>query len=256
MVVKLYSFGYYGWGNHTPHLLEAVAAVEAARGYVPPGFVDTRIRRAVRAKGFQGAAFERLLGATRHRWMPSLGNRSVVTGTGPEIQIAEPEAAADLLELALEAAAERRHLLFFCACAFPREDGKTSCHRDTIGDLVLAEAQKRGEEVEVVEWPGGEPAALALDFEPGLLRAVERERATIPLGEPADLAALCALPWGSTVTLRSAGREARVLSGPARYHYSGWVLPVLELLNPGLPDDAVATRAAAVREGWGLQPRR
>jgi hypothetical protein len=256
MVVKLYSFGYYGWGNHTSRLLQAVGAVEAARGNLPPGFVDTRIRRAVRAKGFQGTAFERLLGSARHHWMPSLGNRSVVTGTGPEIQIAEPEAAADLLELALEAGDERRHLLFFCACAFPREGGKTACHRDTVGDLVLAEGQKRGEEVEVVEWPGGEPGALALDVEPGLLRAVERERATVPLGEPADLAALCGLPWGSTVAVRSAGREARVLSGPARYHPSGWVLPVLELLEPGLPDAAVAARAAAVREAWGLQPRR
>ena len=58
----IFTWGYYGWGNHTPQLVEAVDAVERSRGFEPPIFVDIRIRRTVRAKGFQGNAFEKLLG--------------------------------------------------------------------------------------------------------------------------------------------------------------------------------------------------
>src|SRR3954468_16761455 len=97
----LFTFGYYGWGNHTPQLVEAVDAVERSRGFEPPLFIDIRIRRAVRAKGFQGNAFEKLLGPSRHRWMKSLGNTFIKTRTGRNIQIAEPATADELLDLAV-----------------------------------------------------------------------------------------------------------------------------------------------------------
>jgi hypothetical protein len=64
--VTLFTWGYYGWGNHTPQLVEAVDAVEASRGFEPPIFVDI-------------PAFEKLLGPTRHRWMKSLGNKYIET---------------------------------------------------------------------------------------------------------------------------------------------------------------------------------
>src|SRR3954468_6232546 len=91
-----------GWGNQTPQLVQAVDAVETSRGFEPPLFVDIRIRRTVRAKGFQGNAFEKLLGQDRHRWMKSLGNNFIVSRTGPNIQIAEPAAADELLDLAVD----------------------------------------------------------------------------------------------------------------------------------------------------------
>jgi len=50
-----------------------------ARGFQPPIFVDIRIRRSVRAAGFTGSAFERLVGQDRHRWMKSLGNKFIIT---------------------------------------------------------------------------------------------------------------------------------------------------------------------------------
>ena len=62
----IFTWGYYDWGNHT---LQLVEAIERSRGFEPPLFVDIRIRRTVRAKGFQGNAFEKLLGQDRHRWM-------------------------------------------------------------------------------------------------------------------------------------------------------------------------------------------
>src|SRR5215213_1962920 len=99
MPITLFSFGYHGWGNHTADLVRAADAVEAARGFGPPVFVDTRVRRSVRAAGFTGNAFGKLLGG-RHVWIPRLGNEHVVTRTGPTIQIADPTAADDLLTLA------------------------------------------------------------------------------------------------------------------------------------------------------------
>ena len=56
--ITLFSFGYYGWGNWTPKLVEAADAIERCRGFRPPIFVDIRIRRNVRAVGFNGTAFE------------------------------------------------------------------------------------------------------------------------------------------------------------------------------------------------------
>ena len=86
MTTTIFSWGYYGWGNHTSRLVEAVDAVETGRGFEPPLFVDIRIRRSVRAVGFTGSAFETLLGKDRHRWMRSLGNKFIETRTRPEIQ--------------------------------------------------------------------------------------------------------------------------------------------------------------------------
>lgn len=125
MATTLFTWGYYGWGNHTPQLVKAVDAVEASRGFQPPVFVDIRIRRAVRAKGFQGSKFEELLGQDRYRWMKSLGNEQIVKKSGPAIQIADPSAAEELLDLALEMAKQKRRLLFFCSCIYPRDKGRT-----------------------------------------------------------------------------------------------------------------------------------
>ena len=113
MNTTIFTWGYYGWGNATPQLLEAVDAVESSRGFEPPIFVDIRIRRNVRAKGFVGNAFEKLMGPNRHRWMKSLGNKFIQTRTGPFVQIAEPSAADELLDLAIESAGHNQRVLFF-----------------------------------------------------------------------------------------------------------------------------------------------
>lgn len=243
MTTTLFSWGYYGWGNATAQLVEAVDAVEKARGFEPPLFIDTRIRRSVRAKGFTGTAFEKHLGPERHRWMKSLGNKHILTRTGPFIQIAEPAAAADLLALAVAAGERRRRVLFFCSCEWPREEGKTACHRDAIADLVLAEARKRDRDVEVVEWPGGSPATLELEVTPAIFKSVKQGRATVPLGRPESLAPVAGLPWGSAVTLRSGESVLRIVSGPARCQPDGWVLPVF------------TEEAAKLRLHRGLEPR-
>ena len=41
----VFTWGYYGWGNHMPQLGEAVDAVERSRGFESPLFADIRVRR-------------------------------------------------------------------------------------------------------------------------------------------------------------------------------------------------------------------
>jgi hypothetical protein len=246
-MLTLFSFGYHGWGNATDRLIEVVDAVEASRGYDPPLFVDTRIRRSVRAVGFNGPAFEKLLGPERHRWMPALGNRHILTRQGPFIQIADPAAAEDLLDLALAAA--RRRLLFFCSCPWPRQDGQIACHRAAIAGLVLEAARRRGIALEVIEWPGGGPVEYPLNATPQQAQAA-RSRVTLPLGAQVNLAEVGALPWGSCLRLSASTR----LTGPARWQPRGWALPLLQ----DEPVDALdwRTTATGFRQRFGLQAYR
>jgi len=227
MTTTLFTWGYYGWGNHTPDLVEAVDAVETSRGFQPPIFVDIRIRRSVRAAGFTGPAFEGLLGQERHRWMKSLGNKFIETKTGPPIQIADPTAADELLDLAIESAGHKQRLLFFCSCQWPKCDGET-CHRTTVAALVLKAAAKRGIPVEVVEWPGGDPKRINLEVTPKDFAAVKKGRLSVPLGKRADLAEVAGLPWASIATLHSGDETLHRIVGPAISQTSGWGLPVLD----------------------------
>ena len=188
MTTTLFTWGYYGWGNHTPDLVTAVDVVETSRGFQPPIFVDIRIRRSVRAVGFTGPAFERLLGQDRHRWMRSLGNKFIKTRTGPDIQIADTTAVDELSDLAIESARHKQRLLIFCSCRWPRCGGKIACHRSTVATLVLKAATKRGIQVEVVEWPGGDPKRIDLEVTPKDFAAVRKGRMTVPLGKRVDLA--------------------------------------------------------------------
>jgi hypothetical protein len=223
----IFTWGYYGWGNATPSLVEAVEAVETSRGFEPPIFVDIRIRRAVRAKGFQGSNFEKLLGPSRHRWMKSLGNKSILTDAGADIQIADPSAADELLDLAVESAAHNKRVLFFCSCPLPRQNGEVACHRTTVAGLVLKAARKRKTAIEMVEWPGGETKHISLDVTLEVFAAVRRGRKTVPLGKQPDLAEFAGLPWCSIVTLQADGERLPRVVGPAIRQPDQWVLPVL-----------------------------
>jgi hypothetical protein len=247
----LFTWGYYGWGSCTPRLVEAVDAVETSRGFEPPIFVDIRIRRNVRAKGFVGNAFEKLMGPSRHRWMKSLGNKFIQTRTGPDIQIAEPSAAVELLDLALESADHRQRLLFFCSCQWPRCDGEIACHRTTVAGLVLEESKKRGEPVEVVEWPGGDPRQIDLDVTPQVFTAVRKGRMTVPLGGTTDLAHLAGLPWGSIATIHSDGEKLHRVVGPAFWQTDKWSLPVFPTDADGLAE--CEREASKFRRSLGLE---
>ena len=155
MALSIFSFGYCGWGSTTKVLIETVDRVEASRGYAPPLFVDTRLRRAVRAEGFRERAFENLLGPARHRWLKALGNRAIADGG--DWVLDDKRGLDTLLDLAEQARAERRRVVFFCSCGVPPND----CHRHRLVATALpARAARRGLDLEVAEWPGGAPQRL------------------------------------------------------------------------------------------------
>jgi hypothetical protein len=234
--------------------VEAVDAVESSRGFQRPLFVDIRIRRSVRAAGFTGSAFEGMLGQDRHRWMKSLGNKFIETQTGPSIQIADPSAAQELLDLALESAHHKQRLIFFCSCQRPRLNGKVGCHRTTVAALVLKAAAKRGIHIKVVEWPGGEPKRIKLDVPPKDFTAVKKGRMTVPLGRKIGLAEFAGLPWCSILTLNSGGERIHRVVGPATFQTSGWVLPVLYwFADPTTGLKEYEKEARKLRNQWGLE---
>jgi len=259
--LTLFTFGYWGWGTVTDKLVAAVDAVEAARGFAPPVFVDIRYNNRTRAPGFSGNAFRDLIGADRFHYMKKLGNRAIADRSLSAIKIDDPAAAKDLLDTALAAAKGRRRVIFFCACAHPVDPDKgRRCHRTTVANLVLREAQKRGLDAAISEWPGGEPIALELHVEGETLRKLAArldDRAgamNIPLGRRLPEPVLLGLPYGSVLVATHNRQSVAVLSGPATYAGAHWQLPALEVLEH-TPDDLEGLLAAGYqrRKDWGRE---
>ena len=231
--------------------MQAVDAAEKARRFKPPIFVDVRLRRSVRAKGFSGDAFEKVVGTARYKWMPRLGNRSIATGEW-RIQIDDPSAAKELLGLAMTNYAHRRRLLFFCACA---DVDVLTCHRTTVAGLLLKEAKSAGRHLEIVEWPGDTPTRRTVQVNPAVVKAIIRGRKTVPLGRAIDLAEMAVLPWGSVVTLQAGDQSLPIVSGPAKYQ-GGWCLPVLEIGDLGNEASRLEVWSDRFRREHGLIPKR
>jgi len=259
--LTLFSWGYWGWGNATRQLVQAMDVVEAAHGYAPPIFVDIRISRAVRAAGFSGNAFAAVVGEQRYLHEPDLGNLYVKSKKGPRIQIRNPDAAGDLLELALTRAKRKRRLIFFCSCPWPvwPEDGEDChCHRVEVGALVLNAAKESGTVVEIAEWPGvpTDETSIEVPLSPrdyGKARA----SASIPLGDILPTAELLGLPWGSRVDVRAGSNSSSYLAGPAQFSAGRWTLPKCqdEAGRDVSPEDGPAA-GAKWRHRWGFEPRR
>jgi hypothetical protein len=250
--LTLFSWGYEGWGNATAQLDQAVTAVEAARGFQPPLFVDTRIHRSVRAVGFVNNALASVVGPARYEHWKGLGNQAVAAGDREAIVIAAPEQAGDLLARASQAARERRRLIFFCHCKDP-----SACHRHVVADLVAQAARRQGVAAQVVEWPGSLPLVRSLRVASDILVKVKRGRKSIPLGRELPEVGWLGLPWGSVVRLEAPGGEWFVVSGPAGYTSGMWVLPVLGV--PGSPRESMSdlkSRAWAWRLDNGYHSRR
>ena len=224
--ITIFSWGYYGWGNHTPYLIKALDEVEESRSFKPLIFVDIRISHGVRAKGFKGSAFKNLVGEQRYLAMPELGNKRIVSGSGPVIQIAKPAAAKDLLELAIKLSKDKQRLLFFCSCEFNKFDGKTNCHRCTVAGLLIKNAKKQGVSIQVVEWPGGEPKNIEMEVKPKVFDVIKKRRINIPLPKDYDLAGMAGLPWGTVATFRCNDQQLHRIVGPVIRQKGKWALPV------------------------------
>jgi hypothetical protein len=157
--------------------------------------------------------------------MKSLGNKHIETRTGPRIQIADPKAAEELLDAAIELARRKQRLIFFCGCQWPRCGGKIACHRTTVAGLVLKAAAKRGIQVEVVEWPSGGPNRIELEVTDKEFAAIRKGRMTLPLGKRVDLAG------GST----GHARPRTKFAGDAQKMpaFTGNTIALVAVLSPG-----------------------
>lgn len=225
--VQMFTWGYDGWGNHTDRLVEMVDAVEKARGFEPPLFVDVRIRRAARAVGFRSSAFEELLGSRRYRWIRGLGNRQLLDGTEGEPIIHDPAAAKDLLDLALASATRNRRVLFFCSCAPPTPSKPKRCHRFDVAELLLERARKLGVALIIQEWPGGEPRLLDIPSDRRLRNELDRGLVNLSLPEPVDLGLLGGLPLGSVLRIGRAADAPAVAIHRLAYRENGWYIKSL-----------------------------
>jgi hypothetical protein len=214
MSLLAFSWGYEGWGNHTEALVAIVDAVEAARGYAPPLFVDIRIRRSVRAVGFRERAFAEQLGS-RYRWLRGLGNRAIVEDLADAIVIADPSEAETLVEIIADAAAAQRRVIFFCSCGSPLRAAQ--CHRAEVARLALAVARRRKLALTIQEWPGGSPLRTSV---PAVWK-----RGTTRLAVPpeVDLVHAAALPHLSVIE-DAAGSQ--LVTGAAVCTARGWALPI------------------------------
>lgn len=257
-MITLFSFGYWGWGNAAAELVRAVNAVEKSRGYKPPTFVDVRLRRTVRAEGFSGNAFASVAGEDRYEWIPGLGNSAIARSNknGSSIEIKDKSCAGQLLDLAIEGDDDKRRVIYFCACEFPKNDGRC-CHRVEVARLVLKEAARRRVKVKIVEWPGELPQKMNLEVEQKdirkLRRNANRKRDRIPLRDAFPGAKLCGLPWGSQVTVTAGDDKVWALASRAAVHGGKWYLPVqsIHLEKPG----RWAAESEKFRRDYGFDPR-
>lgn len=228
----LFSFGYRGAGSATGALVSAANQAEACRGFESPLWVDIRISRSVRATGFRDRAFERLLGAD-YVWMPDLGN-VCVREHRDGIEIRKPAAADKLLDHAL--GSPSRRVIFFCSCKLPG-----LCHRRTVAALVKGAAERRGIDVNVVEWPGGEAIEISLNIPVVVLHAVARHTlTTIAVPDAMHVGLAASLPWGTRAVLTAGEETLAVLVGPAVFTARGAHLNILSV-NPG-PSNVFAVR--------------
>jgi len=143
---EAFSFGYWGWGHKAKKMVEYIDYVEAEKGNTPPMFVDIRIRRVGRTRDFIANRFENIVGTSRYKHIPELGNQAIIDKTPDKIIIKDPTKAKDLLDI-ITSRADNQKVIFFCACEFLRQ-----CHRYDVSKLLVKEAKKSGEKIRISEW--------------------------------------------------------------------------------------------------------
>ncbi len=225
-----FSWGYEGWGNHASDLVHMVDAVEAARGFGPPLFVDVRLRRQVRAVGFREHAFERLLGPERHVWLKGLGNVAIEDPSLP-MGLADRRAVETLLDLVQQRAAAGARVIFFCSCGSPL--GRATCHRGLVAQALVVAARRRHAPLAVHEWPGGAPVVTDVDVADAHLRRLEALRRArdgthmrLPVPPAIPFARAAALPSLSILRCHCGSAEGLAVSGAAIMTSRGWMFPV------------------------------
>jgi hypothetical protein len=256
--LKAFTWGYWGWGSESKHFVQAVDWLEKKRGFLPPVFVDLRIARGGRAANFKGNLFRDIVGSRRYVWMPKLGNKHVATKKGKRIQIADPTAAADLLNRIVKL--NRRHkrcrrVIMFCACTQALCENRLNCHRVVVAELLLKEAKKRRIAIELSEWPGQEPVSLRVKANESQEMAIAKGLCHIPLGsKEGRIPSLAVLGWGSDVRFDTSDGSRTIVTGPADVQRGQWLLGAFEdASNLGKTETSALSRTFVKRAGYGAR---
>jgi hypothetical protein len=125
--VGIFSFGYWDWGSRVKELRRRFLKYNKnsrGRGIL---WVDIRIRRNVRAKGFNGDKPQQLLGKRNYVWLQDFGNEDILNHrAGVKIRNYE-EGFRQLRELVRRAKTSKNDLILFCSCECLSE-----CHRNNV----------------------------------------------------------------------------------------------------------------------------
>jgi hypothetical protein len=249
--VTAFSWGYWGWGTHAPELVRQVDAIERRRGRRSPIFADIRYKRNVRAPGFRGGAFEKLVGKGRYRWLRKLGNANIGTKK-KEAKIADPSAVEELRRLVLDAHKQKRGVIFFCSC-----ESACNCHRAIVARLLRTSAARKHTPITVIEWPGGEPETVQLPVSSKIINGVLRGGNRVPLNDVSSrmMSKLQSLPWCSRVELGCDDTVLGIVSGPAKLA-EDWYLPVIGPQTSAKTDTVRSLKgcAARLRKSEGYAP--
>jgi hypothetical protein len=244
-----FSWGYWGWGNHTGEFVRMVDASERSRDNGI--FADIRFFRSVRAPGFRDAAFEEATSKKRYRWLRKLGNARIGSGRGG-VKIADPSGVLDLLQLVVDADRQRRRVIFFCACERP-----CHCHRAVVARLLVKLASRKGTPLSVVEWPGEEPKTVKLAASENVVKNILHGGSRVPLDglRRKEIYKHAALPWCSRVRLHSENGDIAIVTGPAQLR-THWFLPVIgpDRRKETHTTESLKKEALRLRKSLGYMP--
>jgi len=174
------------------------------------------------------------------------------------LRIQCPDAAHQLLDLAIDAADADRRVIFFCSCISP--NGAEWCHRTNVAKLVARVARSRGVRVHVEESPGGtlsKSVAMQLRVSEAELRRVRNGAENVMLSPRQVSDTLASLPWGTLVELVAPAASQLISAGPAEYRARRWQLPTfLFPVEEGERPRDLLPPAAHFRAKHGINPLR
>jgi len=161
--------------------------------------------------------------------MKRLGNKRIESNKGKRIQIADPTAASELLDLIVKQGNSRRRVVMFCACPRPLYMGRLACHRVVVAELLLKEARKRRLAIELSEWPGEKPVSLRVKASELQEKAIDKGLCHIPLGSvEGRIPSMAVLGRGSGIRFETSGGWRTIVTGPADVQKGEWRLAVFE----------------------------
>jgi hypothetical protein len=125
---------------------------------------------------------------------------------------------------------------------------------------MLRAARSSSTNIQLTEWPGGEPSEVEVRLPAKTFKAVVRGRVSLPYGNQLSLAEAGGLAFGSRLTVRSPAGDLVALVGPARYQTSEWVLPLFQWWTLPLADHSERVNLAAesaqlrLQRGYNTRP--